>query len=320
MKAIGGYFGLEIEKKTEFYPDLLKVNSGRNALRLYLKEKNIKKLYIPFYICDSVIHAVKKEGVSIQFYKITKNFEPVLSDISDEKIHILCVNYFGICEDQILSLRNKFKKVIIDNSQAFFSKPLPKSTVFYSPRKFFGIPDGGYLYSDVNDNIKLDQDHSYDRALHLLIRHDRQPEKGYAEFSKNEKFFDKLGIKGMSNLTKLILCSIDYEKVKKIREENFVYLHERLSNINLIEIKPKYLSGPMVYPFMCDNKELRNYLIQRRIFCGSYWKEVVNRRPSNSVEYQFSQSIIALPIDQRFSLADMERIIHHIEYFFKQKQ
>jgi dTDP-4-amino-4,6-dideoxygalactose transaminase len=76
----------------------------------------------------------------------------------------------------------------------------------------------------------------------------------------------------------------------------------------------------MVYPFMCDNKELRNYLIQRRIFCGSYWKEVVNRRPSNSVEYQFSQSIIALPIDQRFSLADMERIIHHIEYFFKQKQ
>jgi hypothetical protein len=320
MKAIGGYFGLETEKKTEFYTDLLSFNSGRNALRLYLREKKVQKLYIPFYICDSVIQAVAKEGVSIHFYRLTKNFEPVLDDISDRKAYILSVNYFGICENNILSMKDKFQNVIIDNSQAFFSKPLPGSTVFYSPRKFFGVPDGGYLFSDINDDVILDQDHSYDRALHLLIRHDRQPEQGYAEYLNNEKLFDALAIKGMSNLTKTILCSIDYEKVQKIRENNFVYLHERLAEINAIDIATNSVSGPMAYPFMSDTKELRNHLIQNRIFCGSYWQEVAKRSPKNSVEYQFAQSIIALPIDQRFSLTDMARIIHTIENFSVRRQ
>jgi hypothetical protein len=291
------------------------VNSGRNALRLYLREKKIKDLFIPSYICDSVIQAIQKENASIQFYNIKENFEPILSKNTNDRSYILCINYFGICEDIIISLRKKFKNVIVDNSQAFFSKPFAKSITFYSPRKFFGVPDGGYLYSDLNNKINLDKDLSYNRSLHQLIRLDTEPEIGYKEYLKNEKLFNNLAIKRMSNLTQKILCSINYQKVKRIREENFFYLHERLYKINGINIKTKNVNGPMVYPFRFNDTSLRDSLIQNRIFCGKYWKEVCDRTAENSLESKLSKSIVALPIDQRFSITDMKRIILNIENF-----
>ena len=314
-KAIGGYFGLEFGEGEEFYNDLIKVNSGRNALRLFLRENKIQSIYIPVYICDSVVQAIKKEGVAMTFYHLTENFEPVLPDQIDPGIHILYANYFGICEAKIASLKKKFENIIFDFSQAFYSKPPSGSTAFYSPRKFFGVPDGGYLYSEQVIDPKLDRDHSYFRSLHQLIRLDAGPEAGYGEFIRNEHLFDSLNIKEMSNLTRKILCSIDYKRIKNIREENFFYLHERLLKFNRIDIDCKYVNGPMAYPFRCEGDTLRDYLNQRRIFCGKYWQDVSNRTPASSVEYKLSESIIALPIDQRFTIADMKRIVADINGF-----
>jgi hypothetical protein len=54
VKKIGGYFGLEQLVSNEYYKDLVPLNTGRNALLCLLKTRNIKKLYIPYYICNSV--------------------------------------------------------------------------------------------------------------------------------------------------------------------------------------------------------------------------------------------------------------------------
>ena len=264
-----------------------------------------------------MIEAIQKENVSFEFYNIRENFEPVLPKKINDKIFILYVNYFGICEDKIISLKKKYKNIIVDNSQAFFSKPLAKSVTFYSPRKFFGVPDGGYLHSDIENEIFLDQDFSYKRSLHHLIRLDVKPEMGYQEYFRNEKIFKNLKIKRMSNLTRKILCSIDYQNVKKIREENFFYLHERLWRFNRIDIKSENVNGPMAYPFMSNHKNLRNDLIQKRIFCGKYWKEVIDRTSKNSLESKLSEQISALPIDQRYSITDMKRIIFFIKKILK---
>ena len=54
MKEIGGYFELENLISNEYHKNLLALNSGRNALSYILKSKKIEKIYIPYYLCDSI--------------------------------------------------------------------------------------------------------------------------------------------------------------------------------------------------------------------------------------------------------------------------
>lgn len=60
MKEIGGYFELELPKKLEYHRDLIKLNSGRNAFKYILEVIKPKKVYIPNYICNSIIEPLEE--------------------------------------------------------------------------------------------------------------------------------------------------------------------------------------------------------------------------------------------------------------------
>jgi hypothetical protein len=70
MKEIGGYFGLEQLVSNEYYKDLILLNNGRNALLYLLKARNIKKLYIPYYLCNTVSDMCIRNGYKFEYYKI----------------------------------------------------------------------------------------------------------------------------------------------------------------------------------------------------------------------------------------------------------
>ena len=74
MKEIGGYFGLEQLISNEYYKDLIPLNNGRNALLYLLKARNIKKLYIPYYLCNSVRDMCIRNGYKFEYYKIDAEF------------------------------------------------------------------------------------------------------------------------------------------------------------------------------------------------------------------------------------------------------
>ena len=74
MKEIGGYFGLEQLVSNEYYKDLIPLNNGRNALLYLLKVRNIKKLYIPYYLCNSVSDICIRNGYKFEYYKIDAEF------------------------------------------------------------------------------------------------------------------------------------------------------------------------------------------------------------------------------------------------------
>ena len=76
MTEIGGYFGLEQFNGVEYYSDLIAVNNGRSALLYILKSKNIKKLYIPFFLCDSVSQMCEREGYEYEYYNVKSDFMP----------------------------------------------------------------------------------------------------------------------------------------------------------------------------------------------------------------------------------------------------
>lgn len=309
MKEIGGFFELELNKKAEYYSDAIKLNSGRSCLKYIIKSRNPQKIYLPFYSCNSILDIIIEEKIDFEFYYINKSFEPIINNEIKGNDFILYINYFGLNNDVAVKLSKEYENLLVDNTQAFFNKPLENVDTFYSPRKFFGVPDGGYLYSNRKINYDLKKDISYDRFKHLLMRIDKSADEAYEFYKKNENIIGKQILKEMSNLTRKLLASINYLEIKRIRKNNFKKMHSLLGEYNELEINlDKKIDGPMNYPFLIKSDNLRNNLIENNIYIPTYWEEVLNRTQTVDFENYLTSNLIPLPIDQRYDSEDMQEI------------
>lgn len=310
MKAIGGFFELELNNFGEYHKNAIRLNTGRNALEYVLKCFKFNKIYIPYYTCDVILEPINKLNLKYEFYNINDRFEPLISNINKGSA-ILYTNYFGICDAQVGIVTKKFNNVIIDNCQSFFSVPDKKAVAtFYSCRKFFGVPDGAYLYIKKTLRKKLDMDISEKRISHLIKRIEFGPEKAYLLFKKNDYKLKNQPIRNMSSLTRALMANIDYTKVKQKRRQNFLYLHERLHKYNDLIIDYKDYRIPMIYPFLVNyGSKIKEKLIDNRIYVATYWPNVKMWTKCDSFEHYLAENLVSLPIDQRYNLDDLKIII-----------
>lgn len=317
-KAIGGYFELEIPFNGSSYQsgDFITLNSARNCLEYILRAKKGSRIYLPYYTCDVILEPIEKLSLDYEFYDVDFNLEPIFdySRIKNNEF-FLYTNYFGIKDNFINELIQRIpKNIIIDNAQALFAPVIKNIEQFYSPRKFVGVSDGGLLYTTEKIDTDFEKDESYQRMSHLLKRIDLSAEQGYADFSENDKSLEQQPIKKMSNLTERILSGIDYQSIKKQRKENFSFLHEALKDKNLLSIELSKDSIPMIYPFRTHDENLRQKLINERVYCATYWPNVFNWCNEDKNSYILAKEIIALPIDQRYSTNEMKKILECIMY------
>lgn len=313
MKSIGGYFELELKKGEEFHAGAIKLNLARTAFEYVLRAKKIRNIFLPYYTCEVVLESVKRVGVEPQYYQINEKLEPVFDfALLDQSDYFLYTNYFGLKREYIDYLSKIISNLIIDNSQAFFEKPIQGLDTFYSPRKFFGVPDGGYLYTDIILNENLDKDYSIKRFDHLIGRTEESAEKYFEVFKNNDNKFRDQPIKIMSNITQRLLMNIDYSAVATTRMNNYKYLHNKLISKNIFTFEISNGTVPMVYPFFTTDLNLRKKLIENRIYVPTYWKEIKNIVKPNSTEYNLVDQLIPLPIDQRYSTEDMQIIVNTI--------
>jgi hypothetical protein len=313
MNPIGGYFELELGEVAEYHMHALRLNTGRNALELILKIRQYEKVFIPYYTCDVILEPFKKLNIKYEFYSIDEYFQPLFNyGIINKNEAFLYTNYFGLKDVFITKLSAICPNLIIDNSQSFYSKPLPGIDTFYSPRKFFGLSDGAYLYTDGQYNNDFDKDKSSERFNHLLRRIEDGAENGYSKYFQNEEALIGQPIKLMSNLTHRLLRSIDYEAVASKRRNNFNQIHNVLGSRNVIKIDFHDDFVPLVYPFLYEKKGLRRYLIQNKIYLAQYWPNVLNWCQDGTIERKYTQYLLSLPIDQRYSKNHMESIIKMI--------
>ncbi|MES2559948.1 MAG: hypothetical protein V4590_09425 [Bacteroidota bacterium] len=313
MKSIGGYFGLELPEKEAFHKEAIALNTGRCALECVLTTNNYTKIYLPYYSCEALLEPILKLNIPHEFYPINTRLEPEFNyeRILESEV-FLYINYFGIKDPFISTLHQITPNLIIDNVQSFFSLPIPQVNTFYSARKFFGVPDGAYLYSAVTTNPAFEVDSSADRMQHLLMRIDKSAEEGYSLFQKNEVRLQHLPIRLMSELSKKLLASIDYDAVAEKRKLNFQYLHERLSAHNKLSIDWDGNQVPMNYPFWSDNNNLRDLLFSHKIYCPVYWPNVLLQKGFYTLEKNLANQLICLPVDQRYTQTDMDYIINLI--------
>ena len=224
MKEIGGYFELENFSQHEYHESAIKLNCGRHCLTYLVEAYDIKKIYIPFFSCNSVQCFNRYfPNVEICFYKINEDFTPIVpKNFSFSNDWFYLVNFYGqISEEFILKFHEKVPNLILDNAQDFFAKRILNILTIYTCRKYFGVSDGAYLYCDKKIEKQLQQDISYKRMNFVLGRYELPASDFYIEASQNNDFFDNEPVKRMSKLTQNLLRGIDYKKAEKKRTENF---------------------------------------------------------------------------------------------------
>jgi hypothetical protein len=308
MREIGGYFELDKYSMPMLHQGAIALNCGRNTLAYLIEAKGIEKIKVPKFLCDTVREVCEKEKISISFYSITKDFLPEeLTLEADEWLYL--VNFYGqLDNDTIRGYVEKYERVIVDHAQAYFQMPLENVDTLYTCRKFFGVADGGILYTDTKLDREIPQDESFERMKFVLGRFERSASEFYAEAASNNDFFADEPIKLMSKLTENLLHGIDYEAVKQKRTRNFEILHEAFRKINPLKLTVP--QGAFMYPLYLEKGgEIRRKLQAKKIFIPTLWPDVFEHCDESELEYDYAKNILPIPIDQRYDEEDMKYII-----------
>lgn len=317
MNSIGGYFSLEINEGAELHHGALRLNAGRYALEYVLKARHYRKIYLPFYVCNSILQPIKRLGVEYEFYHINEHLEPAIElNPKDDEV-VLYINYFGLKNRFTRTICQVYSNTILDLTQAFYCKQgnlyvdkRIQCDTFYSCRKYFGVPDGAYLYTDCSLNEELPQDTSFERMTFLTKRIDVSPQEGYADFQANDNSLSTAGMRRMSRLTERLMRGIDYNFKANRRINNFLILDKVLRDTNRFKWDMDNGTVPMVYPYYVENgAQLRQKLIDNLIFCARYWPNVLKWCKKEEIEYRLTENMVCLPIDQRYGENEMNRIL-----------
>lgn len=190
--------------------------------------------------------------------------------------------------------------------------PVDGLDTLYTCRKYFGVADGAFLYTDAKLDRELPQDESFERMHFLLGRYERSANEFYSEYVLNNKLFATEPVKRMSRLTENLLHGIDNDVVAKRRQENFDFLDAEFRDINELNLKTVY--GAFMYPLLIQNgSEIRKALQKEKIYIPTLWPNVLKECPVDSLEYHYAADILPIPIDQRYGKEDMKRIAEMVK-------
>ena len=286
-----------------FHPDAKAFQSGRAAFLALLQARCPKRVHLPWYLCDSMDEPLRHCGIATQRYAIDADFHVAQPPALGPGDWLLYVNYFGLCDavvDELL-IRYPASQVVIDNSQAFFAMPTHSLATLYSPRKFFGVPDGGYLVAPSTELTSFQRDTAAVlRSRHLMTRLALGAEAGYAQYVEAEQSLCDQPARRMSAITEQMLSVIDYDDVRRRRRRNFDLLHSHLGPCNELRWNLRRDQVPLCYPLLVRHDGLREELMRARVYVPRYWPDLlVSEAGLPPRERRLATDLLPLPIDQR---------------------
>jgi len=341
-KIIGGQIGYDniIYKKFNILKNQQILANGRSALYFILKniENKISTVYVPNYLCESILQPIRELGIKYKFYKIKKEFNFKLPFKNNSAVIFL--NYFGRDTKKYQHLKNDYKKNIYyikDCTHDVFNKSnnfkeFQKNNIFKfaSIKKYIPFPIGAITNTQ---NIKLD---STDKKKNVILYNfanllktrgkyfsipkkniDIVLEKKMLKSQANYKLFEskKIFTNKVPIIIKNKLLKYNLKKILNKRNNNFLYLKKKLSKkIKVVSINKNF---PLNFTIMLRKKQkdkLVSTLGNYRIFATTLWPlpNEINLK-KNRYSHTLSSRLLSLPIDHRYNKKDIDfmlSIIH----------
>jgi hypothetical protein len=313
MSAIGGFLPLEIAAAPAagpYHAGAAALASGRACWHVVLRTCRPRRVLLPFYICDAVLLPLAATRTPFEFYPITDGFRPGVGREPVDGELMLVVNYFGVLTPFVESSGGRHRdRIVVDDTQAFFRQGSPDAWSFNSARKFFGVPDGAFLYGPAQGVRALPPSDIAD-CDHLLMRLAGDDAGAWDRFRRHES---RIGInpRAMSVVSTRLLDAVDMARVRRRRQVNFETLHRRLGGRNAIAhaLDDAASEAPMCYPFLPASDVDRAALSHRGVFVPTLWPEIESRREAGfEWERLLARRLLPLPIDHRYGPDDMEAL------------
>ena len=327
MKVIGGVKGFKTGYSACNYLGLQNSRNGfyvnaRSALYALIKICKWPRIWIPSYICDTVLKCVTLSKVPFEFYPVGLDLISKFDSLKFSKGDaILLVNYFGVPVEESIyeDLKTKGLCIVEDLSQGAFSMPNDLSNfAIYSPRKFFAVPDGGVViskavevnwpYSPPKTNQRLSDGIEAIAGRSLFNMNVLHSKEWVLSSQKSEAEMD-VGLCPMSLFSRVQLISfIDFEFERNCRIRNFDYLSLELKGVSLI--KDRRDAVPLAFPIVISRRdEVRKVLFNHDIYPAIHWN-IEGLIPAEFVEsHQLSKKIMSIPCDGNYDIQDMKRIV-----------
>ena len=321
LKPIGGFFELELSRGNSIYhKTAIPLTNGRACINLILKKTKPHKIYIPFYTCDAIIEPITINKVDFEYYPIDEKLNPLsLPNLSDNE-YFLYINYFGMKNSTVTFLIDKYgENLIVDNTHDFFNLGFKGLWSFTSARKYFGVPDGAYLYAPIKIKEKFDRVKEISIS-HLVNRLAGNQSLAYKQFLEHEQSFNSK-ILSISKISELLLSNINYKVVKRKRRDNFLFISRFLDKYNTLQLKGIEKENPFCYPFLPENYIDKSLLYKNNFFIPSYWLDTLQRNKDGFlIEKKLSKNLLPLPIDHRYNKSDLKKLIDFLTKLIKENK
>ena len=327
IKTIGGVRGFSLGAGNPESVEILSPTNGlysnaRSALYALTQVCHWRRIWLPSFICDTVLRPFEKAGIVFDFYPVDRTLALDFTEVPiEEGDAVLLISYFGVPTDasHYALLKAKGACVIEDLSQAVYSAPnkLADFSV-YSLRKFFAVPDGGVVVSN-GAEVNWPYESSGERSELLrgiealagrsLFDAGLSDSKEWVSDFQNSEAALTADLFPMSLFTRAqVAGSIDFENDKTQRIKNFDYLLSELPEISLIQDRNRGV--PLGFPIVTSNRdEMRQALFEQDIYPPIHWN-LEGVVPSEFTEsHKLSSQIMTIPCDGRYGLKDMQRVV-----------
>jgi len=330
---IGGFLELELfqSRGPSYHAGALALQNARACVSHIISQTHMQRVWLPYYTCNALLEPFEEAGVPYQFYPLSPELELGLTGVPSQLEageYIVYINYFGLKNSYVHALVARYgNRLLVDNTQAFFSHGYTSGWAFNSARKSFGVPDGGYLYGPATelgmaDSYPINTDYN---ATYLLDRLRGAQQQAYTGFVAYEQTLDSMPLR-ISEFSAALLSQVDYADVMERRRANFQYYHAQLGAVNTLPINMALDAlppdtVPFCYPLLLTGGELldRQALFSQNVFVPTLWPDVLTRQPVGFAwERQLTQALLPLPVDHRYSREEIDFVIQAVKQLIAQ--
>jgi hypothetical protein len=312
VKGIGGFFELELPHGGgRPHPRALALSTGRACLMVTLRNLRPRRVHVPFYTCDATLAPFAHLGIETRSYALEETLFPTDLPALGTDEYLLWTDYFGICAGHTQRLKELLgEHLLIDDTHNFFREGHQGHWSFTSARKYFGVPDGAFLYAPRPVSLDATQFTGISLTHGLLSRLGRFDE-AFAAYQTYERSLD-CSVHRISEVSEGLLRGVDMAQVAVARHENFTFLHAALGPHNQLRLNNAE-QVPFCYPYLPPTLVERSVLHARGFFIPCLWPEVDRRTETGfDFERRFSVQLLPLPVDHRYTPVDLSRLVEYL--------
>lgn len=325
--------------------DYVWMSTGRSATRLVLqtiekRNPNCKKIaLLPPFTCHTVFDPFMDFGYEIHTMPLAMNLttsaEDILQsqDMCDAGV-VLVHRYYGFdtlpgFNQAVRELQKRGVIVIEDCTQSLYSDFKVSDADYFvaSIRKWCGVPDGGFAICKEGsfahkpnrvDETMIEAKRIASELKYQFIFEGKGDKPTFkAKYREGETLLNNQSTYyTIGDLSATIQADLDVANLKRKRRANYKVLLDGLQSVLGIKVIFGYLPEdvtPLYFPILVEDREpFQNLLADNDIYAPVVWPKAENSPVIGENADLIYEKILCIPIDQRYNVDDMQRIVNVI--------